>query len=146
KNDKLADKMKHTVAPAGPKGRYELIQPYNHHVPAYSKNMKLAKEWLKFIGQRQQYERVFRAGRGFAQGILPEWDSHPMWKEDPQMEPYKDLTKYGRSMGWRGPFGRGASEVQAKYLIADMMARSLKDGSDSAMKWAESEMKLVYGS
>ena len=144
KNDKLADVIKHTVAPAGPAGRYQLIQPYNHHVMGYSKNVTLAKAWLTFLGQKAQYERAFRAGRGFIQGITPAWDTHPMWKEDAQMEPYKDLTKYGRTMGWKGPYGRGASEVQAKYLIADMMARSLNDGSDSAMKWAEAEMKLVY--
>lgn len=145
KNDKLADVIKHTIPPAGPAGRYELVQQYNNHIPVYSKNQKLAKDWLKFLGAKPQYDRMFRAGRGFAQGISPEWETHPMWKEDPQMEPYKELTKYGRNMGYKGVYNRASSEVQAKYLIADMMARSLKDGSDSAMKWAESEMKLVYG-
>jgi multiple sugar transport system substrate-binding protein len=122
-----------------------LIQQYNHHIPAYSKNQRLAKDWLIFLGQRAQYERMFRASKGFAQGIAAEWDNHPMWKEDPQMEPYKELSKYGRNMGYKGPYNRASSEVQAKYLVADMIARSLKDGSDAAMKWAESEMKLVYG-
>src|SRR5262249_36568308 len=117
KNDKLADVMKHTVAPAGPAGRYELIQQYNHHIPPYSKNQKLAKEWLKYIGQDKQYERIFRAGKGFAQGIAPQWDTHAMWKEDAQMEPYKDLTKYGRNMGYKGAYNRASSEVQAKYII-----------------------------
>jgi multiple sugar transport system substrate-binding protein len=144
KNDKLAGNIRHTVAPAGPAGRFELVQEYNHHVPVYSKNLKLAKEWLTFLGQKPQYERMFTAGKGFAQGIAPEWDSHPMWKQDPIMEPYKDLTKYGRNMGYKGVFNRASVEVQAKYVIVDMLARSVQEGSDAAMQWAEKEMKLVY--
>jgi multiple sugar transport system substrate-binding protein len=144
-NHKLADAIRHTVAPAGPAGRYGLIQQYNHHIPAYTKNLKLAKDWITFLGQKAQYERMFTAGKGFVQGIAPEWDTHAMWKLDPIMEPYRDLAKYGRNPGYKGPYNRAAYYAQAKYLIADMMARSIQEGSDAAMKWAESEMKLVYG-
>ncbi len=143
-NNKLADNIRHTVATARPHGRYELIQPFNHHIPAYSKNVKLGKEWLTFLGEKPQYERLFVAGRGFAQANSPEWDNHPMWKTDPQLEPFRDLPKYGRNMGWKGPFGKGASEVQAKYIIPDMIARAIKDGTESAVAWAEKEMKLIY--
>jgi len=140
----FADNIRHTVAPTGSHGRFELIQQYNHHIPVYSKNRKLAKEWLLFIGAHKQYERIFLAGTGFAQGIAPEWDAHPWWKTDPLMEPYKELNKYGRNMGYKGPYGRGASEVQSKYIIADMLARAIRDDPDSAVKWAAQEMTLAY--
>jgi multiple sugar transport system substrate-binding protein len=144
KNPELARQIVHTVAPAGAAGRYHLILPSNHHVPAYSKNVKLAKEYLVYLGHKSQYERVIRAGKGFLQGVSPEWETHPMWKENPQMTPFKDLNRYGRSMGYKGPYGRGASQVQAKYIVADMLARGVKDGADSAVAWAEQEMKLAY--
>lgn len=146
KNDKLADQIVHTLAPAGPFGRFHLIQPYNYHVPAYSKNVQLAKEFLVHLGQKAQYGRILHTSKGFLQGVGPEWESDPMWKIDPQMTPYRDLSRYGRSMGYKGPYGRGASEVQAKYLVADMLARGIKEGTDSAIAWAEPEMKLAYGS
>jgi multiple sugar transport system substrate-binding protein len=140
----FADNIRHTVAPAGPGGRFELVQQYNHHIPAYTKNLTLAKDWLKFLGGHAQYERIFLAGTGFAQGIAPEWDAHPFWKKDPLMEPYKELNKYGRNMGYKGPYGRGASEAQAKYIIADMLARSIQQDVESAVKWGEQELKLAY--
>ncbi len=144
KNDNLADAIRHTVAPAGPAGRHGLIQPFNHHIPAYSRNSKAAQAWLTFLGQQPHYERVFRAGRGFVQGISPQWDAHPLWKEDPLMEPYKDLARYGRSMGYKGTYNRASSEVQAKYIVVDMLARSVRDGSNAALRWGENELKRVY--
>jgi multiple sugar transport system substrate-binding protein len=146
KNDKLAGQIVHTVAPAGPAGRYHLILPFNYHVPAYSKNVKLAKDFLVHLGQKAQYGRVLRASKGFLQGVGPEWETDPLWKDDPQMTPFKDLSRYGRSLGYKGPYGRGASEVQAKYIVADMLARGIKEGADSAVAWAEQEMKLAYKS
>jgi multiple sugar transport system substrate-binding protein len=140
----FADNIRHTVAPAGPAGRFELVQQYNHHIPTYSKNAKLAKDWLRFIGAHKQYERIFLAGKGFATGIAPEWDNHPMWKKDPLMEPYKELNKYSRNMGYKGPYGRGASETQAKYIIPDMLARAIQQDVESAVSWAAQELKLAY--
>lgn len=140
----LANSVRHTIPPTGPAGRYELVQPFNYHITAYSPNQKLAKDWLRFVGAPKQYERVFVAGQGFAQGIAPEWDRHPMWKKDPIMEPYKELSKYGRNMGYKGPYGRGASETQAKYIIADMLARSIQQDVESAVTWAENELNLAY--
>ena len=140
----LADNIRHTIPPVGPAGRYELVQPYCHHVPAYSPNVKLAKDWLRYIGAQKQYERLFVAGQGFIQGIAPEWDRHAMWKKDAIMEPYKELSKYGRNMGYKGAYSRGASEAQAKYIIVDMLARAIQQDVESAITWAESELKLVY--
>ncbi len=144
KNDEFADNIRHTIPPTGPGGRYVLAQQYNHHIPTYTKNLKLAKEWLRFIGAPKQYERIFLAGTGFAQGIAKQWDDHPFWKKDPLMEPYKELSKYGRNMGYKGPYGRGASETQAKYIIADMLARAIQSDVESAISWAEGELKLAY--
>jgi len=142
----FAINIRHTVAPKGPAGRFELVQPYNHHVPAYTKNQKLAKDWLRFIGAPKQYERVFIAGKGFATGNSAEWDRHPMWKQDAIMEPYSQLSKYGRNMGYKGPYGRAASETQAKYIIADLISRAIQTDVESAITWAESELKLIYKS
>jgi multiple sugar transport system substrate-binding protein len=140
----LGDNTRHTVAPIGPHGRYHLIQQYNYHLPAYSKNIPLAKEWLKFLSAKPQYERMFRSGAGYAGGVSPVWEKNEIWKQDPILEPFKDLTRYGRNMGYKGPYNRGASEVQAKYIITDMFARAIQQDVESAVKWCEGELKLVY--
>ena len=67
-NNALADKIRHTVAPKGPGGRFELIQQYNYHIPTYSKSVKLAKDWLRFLLRRDNYEKMFVASGGFEIG------------------------------------------------------------------------------
>jgi multiple sugar transport system substrate-binding protein len=140
----LANNTRHTVAPKGPKGRYELVQQYSYHVASYSPNVKLAKDYVRYVGLKPNYERLFLAGQGFALGISSEWDHHPFWKKDPLLEPFNQLSKYGRNMGFHGSYNRKASEVQAKYIIADMFARGIQQDVESAVKWAEGELKLVY--
>ncbi len=142
--DDLANNTRHTIAPTGPGGRYHLILPFNWHVMGYSKNVKLSKELLMYFGERKQMERLFIAGQGFATGVDPYFDNHPWWKTDPLMEPYKECNKYARNMGFKGPFNRGSAEVQAKYIMADMLARGIQQDPESAVSWAESEMKLIY--
>lgn len=141
----IASKIRHTVAPKGPAGRYHLIQQYNHHIPAYTRNSAVAKDWLKYLMRKETYERVFVAGGGFAQGHAPEWETHPLWDKDPIMKPYGQLTKTGRNMGYKAAYNRASSEAQAKYIVADMLARSIKEGVEPAIRWAERELKLIYG-
>ena len=140
----IAAKIAHTVAPKGPAGRFELIQQYNYHVPAYSKNVKLAKEWLRFLMRHDNYERFFVSSGGFAQGISAEWEHHKLWDQDPVMKPYAELSKYGRNMGYKAAYDRASSEAQAKYIVADMFVRAIKEGTDSAVQWAEHELKQIY--
>lgn len=140
----IAKKIRHGVAQKGPGGRYELIQQYNYHVPAYSKNVQLAKEWLRFLGRHDNYERFFVSSGGFAQGISPEWEHHSLWAQDPIMEPYALLSKYGRNMGYAAAYDRASSEVQAKYIIADMFVHAIKEGTTPAITWAERELQQVY--
>ena len=141
----IASKIRHTVAQKGPAGRFELIQQYNYHIPTYSRNVKVAKDWLRFLMQHDNYEKVFVASGGFAQGISAEWESHSLWNKDPVMKPYSELTRYGRNMGYKAAYDRASSEVQAKYIITDLFVRAIKEGTESAVTWAERELKQVYG-
>lgn len=141
----LADKIGHFIAPKGPGGRFHNIQSYSYCVTEYSKNKEAAKDYLRFLLQKENYERWFVIQKGFALGPTPDWEEHPMWQEDPAMEPYRTLPRYGRNMGYAGPFDRKASEVQVKFIITDLFARVVKgETNENAIKWAEQELKLVY--
>lgn len=142
--DSLADNMRHTVGVAGPAGRYHLNQPVNFAILKHSPNQAAAKEFLRWLVARPQYERTFKAGGGFAQGNTPEWEKNALWDADPIIAPFAHITKYGRNMGYKGPFNRASAEVQNKYIIADTLARGIKDGADAALAWAEQELKAIY--
>lgn len=143
--DGLADNIRHTVGPAGPAGRFHLNQPVNFAILRHSPNQAAAKEFMRWLVARPQYERSFIAGGGFAQGNSPEWEKQPLWDANPIIAPFAHIPKYGRNMGYKGPFNRASAEVQNKYIIADTLARGIQDGADSALKWAEREMSQIYG-
>jgi multiple sugar transport system substrate-binding protein len=142
--DGLADVTRHTLGPAGPAGRYHLNQPVNFAILKHSPNQAAAKEFMRWLVARPQYERCFLAGGGFAQGNTPEWENHALWANDPIIAPFAHIPRYGRNLGFKGPFNRSSAEVQNKYIIADTLARGIQDGADAALKWAEQEMKAIY--
>ena len=83
--------------------------------------------------------------KGYINGPLPEWQQHPMWESDPAITIFRELPKYGRSIGYAGPYDRKAAEVRAKYIIVDLFAKVVQGGSpQSAIAWAEQELKNVY--
>jgi multiple sugar transport system substrate-binding protein len=65
---------------------------------------------------------------------------------DPQVEPFKDIVKYGRHFGYAGPASRKAAAAWSKYIIVDMFAKAVQGTPPKeAIKWASSEIKQVYG-
>jgi len=142
----MADQIGHFLMPAGPAGRFMMPQPYSHCITDYSPNKREAREYLRFIMKRENYEKWFERNLGFCLGPTAEWEKHPMWDREPAVAPFREMAKYGRSMGFSGPHDRKSSEVQAKYIITDMYARGVKgDSPADAVAWAEKELKIVYG-
>lgn len=69
-----------------------------------------------------------------------------MWELDPVMAPYRVAGRLGRVYGYAGPAGVKAAEVLSKYIIVDMFAKAVQGASaEEAVKWAEGEVKKIYG-
>ncbi len=135
----------HFLNPSGPKGRFHPILLLSHSIMKYSPNKAAAADWLRFVSGKKQYEDYIVGQDGYGLGTTKAWETHPMWKKDPALEPFRLNAKHGRNFGWPGPFSRAASEVQVKYIIIDMFAKVINgEKPEAAMKWAESEMKPVY--
>ena len=141
----LADKIGHFLLPKGPAGQYSTILPFTHAVAKYSRQKDAAKDFIRFLMQKDTYEQYILVQKGYGLGATPEWEQHPFWKEDPAVEPYRLNAKNGRNFGWPGPYDRKAAEVQAKYIIVDLFARVAKgDAPKRSIEQAEKELKNVY--
>ena len=86
---------------------------------SYSKNQKLAKDFLRWLHAKEQFELWFTAQRGFAQGLTKMWEAHAMWQQDPVMLPFRDAASKLRLFGYAGPANAKASEVYSKYIVID---------------------------
>jgi len=136
----------HGANPAGPKGQFHYHASFHHGIMSYSKNQKLAKDFLKWLHSKEIFEPWFLSMKGFSVGSTKAWEEHAMWKEDPVMLPYRTAARAFQLFGHAGPPSAKASEVYSKYIVVDMYAKAIQGMSaEDAAKWAESELKRIYG-
>jgi multiple sugar transport system substrate-binding protein len=136
----------HAPNPAGPAGAFLNHTTFHHGIMNYSKNQKLAKDFLRWWHQKEHYEPWFLSQKGFSVGPTTEWEKHKMWDEDPVMLPFRTGARAFRLFGWEGPPNAKATEVQSKYIITDMYAKAVQGmAAEDAVKWAEGELKKIYG-
>jgi len=137
--------MNHAAMPKGPAGRFYQLPTTGVMVMKYSKNQKLAKEYIRWFMEKPQFEKLFIALGTF--GIPPTkmWYDHPLWVQDRKCTVFRDVINGSLWTGYAGPPSRKASEAMAKYIIVDMFAKAIQGTPpEEALKWATAEMKKVY--
>jgi multiple sugar transport system substrate-binding protein len=137
----------HAALPAGPKGLHAYHTAFNHMVMKYSKNAKGAKELLRWMHTKANYEKWFTVQKGFAVGISREWEKHAMWNNDPVMLPFKTApNNQKRAMGFGGAPGKQAAEAWNKYIVTVMYAQAAsgKMKPEESVKWAAGELGKIY--
>jgi len=146
KGTPLKDDILHAPYPRGSAGVATLHPPQTHMVMGYSKNVKAAKDFLRWLSSRAIFEPWFKSQKGFSIPAAREWAKHPLWNEDPVMAPFKDVIYTARAPGWPGPSSRKAAEVVSKYIITDLYAKAVQGmPAEDAVKWAQAELVKVYG-
>jgi multiple sugar transport system substrate-binding protein len=136
----------HAQLPAGPKGQYAYHTSFTDMVMKYSKNVKAAKDYLRWAHSKANYEKWIVVQKGFAVGPTRDWENHPMWQADPVMLPFKAATRQGRPMGFAGAPDKRAAEAWNKYIIVDMYANAAsgKMKPEESVKWAAGELAKIY--
>ena len=139
--------IQHARLPAGPGGSWSYHTAFAHGVMKYGKNQKLAKDFLKWLHGKEQFQRWFEVAEGFSVGSTKHWERSPMWdKLDPAMKMYRTAAQASRMVGYAGPPNAKASEVYSKYIITDMYAKAAQGTKpEDAVKWAAGELKKIYG-
>src|SRR5262249_56038162 len=97
KGTPLKDDILHAPLPKGPAGQFSFHVPFSNMVMGYSKNEKLAKDFLRWISSKEVYEQWFVSQKGFSVGATTDWEKHKLWNNDPGMLPFKSATRTARS-------------------------------------------------
>jgi multiple sugar transport system substrate-binding protein len=142
----IAKVTNHGHMPRGPAGRFYSIQGQGHGIMKYSKNQQVAKEFLRWFMDRPQYDPWFAANDGYVNGPTHHWEKHALWEQDLKLTPFKEAPRFGRWPGYPGPPSRKSSEALVKYILVDMYAQAIKGMKpEDAARWAEAELKKIYG-
>jgi multiple sugar transport system substrate-binding protein len=130
----------------GGAGQYPLYFSNGHGVMKYSKNQKLAREFLHWLHKKEHFEKWFETASGYSVAPTKSWEDHPMWgKIDPPLRIFRRAARDTRIFGYAGPSTAKSTEVYSKYVIVDMYAKAVSGlKAEEAVKWAEGELKKIY--
>jgi multiple sugar transport system substrate-binding protein len=141
----LKDDCFHAPMPAGPAGQFSYHVPFSNLIPAYGKNQKAAKDFLRWIQSKDIYGEWFTSQQGFSVGATKMWKDDKVWSVDPVMAPFRTAAESGRFAGYAGPAGRAAAETISKFIIVDMYAKAVQGAKpEDAVKWAHDELVKIY--
>ena len=135
------------LLPAGPAGQFPLYLTHAHAIMKYSKNEKAAKEFLRWLHKKENYEKWFVSQGGYSVGATTAWEHHPMWNDiDKPLQVFRTAARKTRIFGYAGPSTAHATEVFSKYIVTDMYAKAVQGmAAEESVKWAEGELKKIYG-
>jgi len=149
KNHPLTPDIYHANLPIGPVGEARELHLFTQAmVMNYTKYPNAAKEYLRFMWEKEQYEPWQKAAVGYITQPLRAYESNPVWTEDPKHTPYRDVMARTVPNGYAGPLGYASAAVMADYVVVNMVAeaasgaRSPKEAMERAQKRAERYYKV----
>ena len=142
----VAKAMSHAPMPVGPGGRWYQLPQDSAAVMKYSKNQKLAKDFISWFMAKQQYAEWFHAMDTFAIPPTTEWYHDPLWLKDPKTTVFREVIKTARAAGYAGPADRQASQALSQYILVDMFVRSMSEGEspEVAATWGAKQLQGIY--
>jgi multiple sugar transport system substrate-binding protein len=148
KGEPMWQDIDHAPLPAGPAGSYLLFLNQSLALMKYSKNPKLAKDFLRWLHKPENYGKWFTTQEGYSVGAAKKWENDPMWgKLDEPLKMFRTAARNTRLFGYAGPSTAKATEGFTKYVITDMYAKAVQGmKAEDAVKWAEGELKKIYES
>jgi multiple sugar transport system substrate-binding protein len=147
KGEPMVRDIQHARLPAGPAGSSSYQASFHHAVMKYSKNQKLAKDFLKWMHGQEQFGKWFQVAEGFSIGSTKVWERNPLWTTiDEPMKGFRTAPDNSRVIGFAGPPSAKATEAYTKYVMVDMFAKGVQGmKAEDAVKWAAGELKKIYG-
>ncbi len=147
KGEPLVNDIEHLPNPAGPAGAVAYNNVQSLAIPKYSKNIDAAKDFIRWLMEAEQLARYLRRGQAYQSGALKMYLNDAMWEMFPMFKPNRDALTSSQHAGWKGPADAKAARVLLDYVLIDMLAHVATNrmSAESSVKWAEGQLKAIYG-
>ncbi len=149
KMQELANDIQHAFFPVGVDGKSrELNLVFPMMIFKYSKYPNAAKEYLRFMMEKEQYVPWQEASSGYVCHPLAAYEKSAFWTADPKKTPYRDCFKNGTPGGYAGTMGYASAACVADFIIPNMVAEAAsgsktpKEAAERAQKRAERYYKV----
>ena len=144
----IKEDIYHANMPVGPVGKpMELYLFTQAMLFKYSKFPNAAKEYLRFMWEKPQYEPWQAAANGYITQPLKAYESNPIWTSDPKNTPYRDCVKRMQVNGYAGTLGYASAAAMADFIVVDMIASAASGQATpkEAMAQAAKRARRYYG-
>jgi multiple sugar transport system substrate-binding protein len=145
----LAGDINHASFPIGPVGvATESHLFFNQMIFKYTKYPQAAKEFLRFMMEKEQFDPWLTAAGGYIAQPLRAYEATSIWTSDPKNTPYRDGVKNMRPTGYAGKLGYASAGAGADFIVFNMVAEAAsgsktpKEAAERAQKRAERYYKV----
>ncbi|HTT37626.1 MAG TPA: extracellular solute-binding protein [Burkholderiales bacterium] len=121
----IAADIQHARLPIGPVGRpTELHGCLAIWIFKYTKYPNAAREYVRFMLERDQFDPWEQASLGFMAGPLQAYESHPIWTSDPKITPFRGGPRTSLYRGYPGKVGPASAASTADFVVENMVAEA----------------------
>ena len=138
----IAADIQHVNMPVGPVGRPTELSPFTPaFVFKYTKYPNAAREYLRFMMEKDQYVAWQNASIGYVQQPLKAYAASPVWTVDPKHTPFREIPKLILDNGYAGSLGAASAGLMADYVVVNMVAKAASGASSPQDAAAEAERR-----
>lgn len=139
--------LNHATMPIGPLGRpSEPALVINAMVFKHTKFPNAAKEYLRFMMEKDQYDKWLTGSSGYWAQPLKAYAQSKVWESDPKIIVYRDTWERALWSGYKGSINEAAGTVNAEYVVVNMVASVCAGQAtpEEAAREAERRAKRYY--
>jgi multiple sugar transport system substrate-binding protein len=138
----IAADTRHAHMPIGPVGHpTELNAMLTAFVFKYTRFPNAAREYLRFMLERSQYEAWQQASLGYMSQTLRAYESNLVWTSDPKITLFRDGGRMMLYNGYAGKVGTASAACSADLVIANMVAEAASGQSNPREAAARAEQR-----
>ena len=145
----MAEDIYHTNYPIGPVGKpTEGGTVVNTMIFKHSKYPNAARDYLRFMFEKEQYGPWQEACIGYWSQPLAAYEGSPIWTADPKHEPFKLVIKKMLPYSYKGTPGYASAASLADFIVNNMVAqvclgqKTPKEAAAEAQRRAERYYKV----
>lgn len=145
-NPELAEDTFHAPMPAGPEGQFAALGSRSMGIMNYSENQDVAKAFLEWWFQEEQYLSWIRVYEGYIIPPGPAFLEDEAFTADPKLAEYVNIVNIGRNKGYAGPANLKSAQAAAQYVVVNTFADAVQSGdAGSAIENGARMLERIYG-
>jgi multiple sugar transport system substrate-binding protein len=149
KIQEMANDIQHGKFPHGLDGKNRVLNlVFPMMIFKYTKYPNAAKEYIRFMMEKEQYVPWQEASIGYVCQPLAAYEKSSFWTADPKNTPYRDCMKDMTPNGYAGTMGYASAAATADFIIPNMVAeassgsKTPKEAAQRAQERAERYYKV----